>query len=174
MTASSTRKPPLLRTSSSQQNAAAATSEEPPPDSPAPPQRLYRLPWLLRAGLASAAFLLLTALVCALLVWSFGSRPPLASFGLISDAQYADVRPKPSALGVMRHYRLSRAAVRAAGEAWDAVSPPLAFVLHAGDLVDGQAREVGGAEAAAALLLQELARPGRPLHLLLGNHEVRE
>lgn len=82
---------------------------------------------------------------------------PLFSFGLITDAQYADAEPKGD-----RHYRatpdkLKRAVDVLAGR-------KLPFTLHLGDFIDRDFKSFD-------VLLPILDGLGHPVHHLLGNHD---
>jgi hypothetical protein len=85
-----------------------------------------------------------------------GAGTPLV-FGVIADAQYADVDPKGS-----RFYRGSLAKIRAAAEEFNRRG--VAFVLNLGDTID---RDFASFDAALAALHAVQA----PVHHVLGNHD---
>ncbi len=85
-----------------------------------------------------------------------GAEAPLV-FGVIADAQYADVDPKGS-----RFYRGSLAKIRAAAEEFN--RRDVAFVLNLGDTVD---RDIASFDA----VLDAFRSIEAPVHHVLGNHD---
>eukprot|EP00419_Tripos_fusus_P000295 CAMPEP_0172692832 /NCGR_PEP_ID=MMETSP1074-20121228/25541_1 /TAXON_ID=2916 /ORGANISM="Ceratium fusus, Strain PA161109" /LENGTH=417 /DNA_ID=CAMNT_0013513099 /DNA_START=40 /DNA_END=1290 /DNA_ORIENTATION=- len=99
-------------------------------------------------------------------------RPPaLFSFGVITDIQYADIDDKGKR-GKVRYYRNALNVVDNAVRWWRA-GPPLAFVLHAGDIIDGACAYEGLRTSKTALgkVMQRLDI-GCLLIGLIGNHEL--
>lgn len=82
---------------------------------------------------------------------------PLLSFGLITDAQYADAEPAGE-----RHYRASLGKLKVAVD-WLA-GKGLPFTLHLGDLID---RDFKSFDAVLPLLVPL----GHPVRHLAGNHD---
>ena len=82
---------------------------------------------------------------------------PLLRFGLISDAQYADVEAEGE-----RHYRSTPEKLKRAVEALH--GEKLAFTLHMGDLIDRDFKSFD-------VMLPLLAGLEHPVHHLLGNHD---
>jgi manganese-dependent ADP-ribose/CDP-alcohol diphosphatase len=85
------------------------------------------------------------------------SKPPLLSFGLITDVQYADADPEGE-----RHYRESPGKLTTAVE-WLS-KKKLPFTLHLGDFIDRDFKSF-------ATVLPLLEGLGHPVHHLLGNHD---
>jgi len=85
-----------------------------------------------------------------------GEEAPLV-FGVIADAQYADLEPKGT-----RFYRNSPAKIRAAAEAFNRRG--VACVLNLGDTIE---RDFASFDAA----LSAFGAIGTPVHHLLGNHD---
>ncbi|XP_010205253.2 manganese-dependent ADP-ribose/CDP-alcohol diphosphatase [Colius striatus] len=101
------------------------------------------------------------------------AAPPLFSFGVITDIQYADAEDGYDFEGCRRrYYRQSLQLLRDAVEAWAAEKPPLAFVLQLGDSIDGLNAGGGTAEAALERVLEVLGRLPVPVHHAWGNHEL--
>uniref|UniRef100_A0A803MF77 Manganese-dependent ADP-ribose/CDP-alcohol diphosphatase n=1 Tax=Chenopodium quinoa TaxID=63459 RepID=A0A803MF77_CHEQI len=63
-------------------------------------------------------------------------KPPLFSFGVISDVQYADIPDGCSFLGVPRYYRHSVLVLERAVQKWNSLQN-LSFAVNFGDIVDG-------------------------------------
>jgi manganese-dependent ADP-ribose/CDP-alcohol diphosphatase len=82
---------------------------------------------------------------------------PLLRFGLIADAQYADVDPWNE-----RHYRATPEKLKRAVETLHAAKP--AFTLHLGDFIDRDFKSFD-------VMLPLLKDLGHPVHHLLGNHD---
>jgi len=100
------------------------------------------------------------------------AAPPLFSFGVIADIQYADAEDGYDFGGCRRrYYRQSLQLLRDAVEAWVAERPPLAFVLQLGDSIDGLNSRSGEAEGALERVLAALRQLPVPVHHAWGNHE---
>ncbi|GLE00770.1 hypothetical protein PINS_up009558 [Pythium insidiosum] len=78
------------------------------------------------------------------------SSPPLLSFGLITDVQYADVEDGWNySHTTQRFYRNAFVLMERAIDAWLSRSqPPLAFAVNLGDLIDGKSKRAGSTPAA--------------------------
>lgn len=83
--------------------------------------------------------------------------PPLVSFGLMTDVQYADAAPEGE-----RHYRESVLKLKAAVA--DLSKAGLPFSLHLGDVIDRDFSSFG-------TILPLFAPLGHPVRHLLGNHD---
>lgn len=83
--------------------------------------------------------------------------PPLLRFGLIADAQYADVDAEGE-----RHYRATPEKLKRAVETLHTAQP--AFTLHLGDFIDRGFKSFD-------TMLPILGGLGHPVHHLLGNHD---
>lgn len=82
---------------------------------------------------------------------------PSFSFGLVADAQYADVPTAGS-----RHYRASPGKLESAVEHFNAAG--VAFVAHLGDLIDRDFESF-------APMLSRLDKLAAPRQIVLGNHD---
>ncbi|XP_068007746.1 manganese-dependent ADP-ribose/CDP-alcohol diphosphatase [Melanerpes formicivorus] len=101
------------------------------------------------------------------------AAPPLFSFGVVADVQYADAEDGYDFSGCQRrYYRQSLTLLRNAVEAWVAERPPLNFVLQLGDSIDGLNARRGESEGALARVLAVLRRLPVPVHHAWGNHEL--
>ncbi|TMW64346.1 hypothetical protein Poli38472_012968 [Pythium oligandrum] len=108
--------------------------------------------------------------------------PPLVSFGLISDVQYADIDDGWNYMHTAkRYYRNSLKLLRDAVDEWVQVheaagaSSTLRFAVNLGDLIDGKNKPLQQSETALestkAVCDGFEARVG-PFHHLVGNHEL--
>lgn len=98
--------------------------------------------------------------------------PPVFSFGVIADIQYADAEDGYDFGGCRRrYYRQSLNLLRGAVEAWATERPPLAFVLQLGDSIDGLNAHSGEAQGALEQVLAVLGQLPVPVHHAWGNHE---
>jgi manganese-dependent ADP-ribose/CDP-alcohol diphosphatase len=87
--------------------------------------------------------------------------PPLFTFGLFADVQYADVADDHS-----KRYRSTPGLLRAAVDDFNAAQPR--FVVNLGDIVDGR-----DPEAEWTCINAELTRLQVPLRSVVGNHCLR-
>lgn len=85
------------------------------------------------------------------------STPPLLTFGIIADAQYADVDPQGE-----RHYRSTLDKLPVAIN--DLNAAKVAFTLHLGDVIDRDFASYGK-------ILPLFQKAEKPVHHLLGNHD---
>ena len=100
--------------------------------------------------------------------------PPLFSFGVIADVQWADI-PDGTGFGGRdrRYFRGALAVLTAAVDYWGAVRPT--FVAQLGDLVDGKSKQNGARGGSAAALEAARAQLRRlPCRVvsLVGNHDL--
>lgn len=72
-----------------------------------------------------------------------------------------------------RYFRSSLEGLKRAVTAWQAVQPPLSFILQLGDFLDGFTRETPqGSHGAWETLMAVVNQVGCPIHHCLGNHEL--
>lgn len=87
---------------------------------------------------------------------------PLATFGMITDIQYADVEDGTSFDKKQRYYRNSLNLVREAVKNWRAYSQKhgleIKFIIQLGDLIDGKCKAKSDSERAMNLLIEELSK----------------
>ncbi|KAJ0411090.1 hypothetical protein ATCC90586_008065 [Pythium insidiosum] len=102
------------------------------------------------------------------------SSPPLLSFGLLTDVQYADVEDGWNyAHTTQRFYRNAFVLMERAIDDW--LSKPLSFAVNLGDLIDGKSKRAGTTRAALDRMRGAWKRfedAVGPVHHLLGNHEL--
>jgi len=91
-------------------------------------------------------------------------QPPVFTFGLLADVQHAD---KPTAKG--RHYRQSLNQLKQCVEALN--RHELAFVVHLGDVIDGNATPAKTQDDLDRVLRQFAAFRARVGHVV-GNHDL--
>ncbi|KAL1534719.1 manganese-dependent ADP-ribose/CDP-alcohol diphosphatase-like [Salvia divinorum] len=92
---------------------------------------------------------------------------PLASFGVISDVQYADIPDGLSFLGVPRYYRHSLNVLQRAVKKWN--EEKVDFVINFGDIVDGYCPK-DQSLAAVKDIVNEFSLFNGPVYHLIGNH----
>lgn len=95
--------------------------------------------------------------------------PPLFSFGVIADVQYADIPDGRSFLGVPRYYRHSLAVLRRAVHRWNAHGG-IKFLVNFGDIVDGFCPRDRSLEAVRRVVREFDGFRGGPTYHMLGNH----
>lgn len=121
------------------------------------------------------------------------SSPPLLSFGLITDVQYADVDDGWNYRRTQqRYYRSALRLLKEAVAEWmdqshcdrekeansgdeNQQQKPIKFAVNLGDLIDGKNRGANTTQAAihdAVAVFSEFERTVGPVHHLLGNHEL--
>ncbi|GMI22939.1 hypothetical protein TeGR_g14506 [Tetraparma gracilis] len=104
--------------------------------------------------------------------------PPVFSFGVIADIQYAPVKDGASFSGVPRYYRSALDSTRAAASAWKDIQPnTLSFAVNLGDTIDGLAAspEATRQQPVLASLSDVMSALGTfpgPTHSVYGNHEL--
>src|SRR5262249_5518512 len=103
-----------------------------------------------------------------------GSEPLLATFGLITDIQYADVDDGTNFDGTrQRFYRQSLALTREAVSHWRTHQPQPKFLLQLGDLVDFKCTLQQDSHGAMRRVLDELeALHDVPVMHIWGNHDM--
>ena len=92
---------------------------------------------------------------------------PLASFGIISDVQYADIPDGRSFHGVPRYYRHSLLVLQRAVKKWN--EEKLKFVINFGDSVDGFCPK-DQSLSAVTNIVGEYSRFNGPVYHMIGNH----
>ncbi|XP_007257276.3 manganese-dependent ADP-ribose/CDP-alcohol diphosphatase [Astyanax mexicanus] len=104
-----------------------------------------------------------------------GGPPPLFSFGVIADIQFAD---KDDGFNFhrtrKRFYRNSLQILKNASRCWEEEEEPErrpAFILQLGDIIDGFNRELSASERALQTVLDEFSSCSAKVHHVWGNHE---
>ncbi|XP_056153625.1 manganese-dependent ADP-ribose/CDP-alcohol diphosphatase [Lampris incognitus] len=99
--------------------------------------------------------------------------PPLFTFGVIADIQYADIDDGFNYKRTRkRYYRSSLQLLQNAQRAWSspsAVKP--AFILQLGDVIDGLNKRDDASDRALAAVMSELSSGPAEVHHVWGNHE---
>ncbi|KAK3124103.1 hypothetical protein QOZ80_8AG0640470 [Eleusine coracana subsp. coracana] len=98
------------------------------------------------------------------------SPPPLFSFGVIADVQYADIPDGRSFLGVPRYYRHSLSVLRRAVATWNTHPGGVKFCVNFGDIVDGFCPKDQSLSAVRAVVAEFDGFRGGPTYHMLGNH----
>lgn len=99
--------------------------------------------------------------------------PPLFTFGVIADIQYADLDDGMNYSRTSRRfYRSSLRLLRNAQRSWlqSAVRPE--FILQLGDVIDGFNKDHGASERALERVLAEFSCSPMQVHHVWGNHEL--
>lgn len=94
-------------------------------------------------------------------------KQPLASLGVISDVQYADIPDGRSFLGVPRYYRNSLHVLQRAVEKWN--EEEVKFIINFGDIVDGFCPK-DQSLAAVKNIVNEFSLFNGPVYHMIGNH----
>ncbi|XP_061087525.1 manganese-dependent ADP-ribose/CDP-alcohol diphosphatase isoform X2 [Conger conger] len=98
--------------------------------------------------------------------------PPLFTFGVIADIQYADIEDGFNFLHTRkRYYRNSLRLLHRANEKWkeEAVQP--SFIIQLGDVIDGFNKKYNASETALETVVNELGKSAIEVHHVWGNHE---
>ncbi|KAM9837121.1 manganese-dependent ADP-ribose/CDP-alcohol diphosphatase [Aulostomus maculatus] len=99
-------------------------------------------------------------------------QPPLFTFGVIADIQYADMDDGFNYSRTRRrYYRSSLQLLRNAQRSWldSAVRPD--FILQVGDIIDGFNKDRDASDRALDSVLTELSYTSMEVHHVWGNHE---
>uniref|UniRef100_UPI0037E9919B manganese-dependent ADP-ribose/CDP-alcohol diphosphatase n=1 Tax=Semicossyphus pulcher TaxID=241346 RepID=UPI0037E9919B len=99
-------------------------------------------------------------------------QPPLFTFGVIADIQYADLDDGYNFTRTRRrYYRSSLQLLRNARESWleSAVKPE--FILQLGDIIDGFNKGHDASDRALDTVLAEFSSGPAEVHHVWGNHE---
>ncbi|XP_028821569.1 manganese-dependent ADP-ribose/CDP-alcohol diphosphatase-like [Denticeps clupeoides] len=100
------------------------------------------------------------------------AEPPLFTFGVIADVQYADIDDGANYTRTRaRYYRNSVRLLRRACRAWSEEDVRPRFVLQLGDVIDGHNVKHGASERALETVLRELDGCPAEVHHVWGNHE---
>ncbi|XP_051133179.1 manganese-dependent ADP-ribose/CDP-alcohol diphosphatase-like [Andrographis paniculata] len=94
-------------------------------------------------------------------------KQPLASIGIISDVQYADIPDGYSFLGVPRYYRHSLLVLQRAVQKWN--DQKLKCAINFGDIVDGYCPK-DQSLTVVKKVVGEFNRFNGPVHHMIGNH----
>ncbi|XVF49801.1 hypothetical protein PTKIN_Ptkin04bG0044900 [Pterospermum kingtungense] len=95
-------------------------------------------------------------------------KPPLFSFGVISDVQYADIPDGHSHLGVPRYYRHSIIVLQRAVKSWNSYKN-LNFAINFGDIVDGYCPRDQSLDTLKKVA-GEFENFNGPVYHMIGNH----
>ncbi|XP_037547115.1 manganese-dependent ADP-ribose/CDP-alcohol diphosphatase isoform X2 [Nematolebias whitei] len=101
------------------------------------------------------------------------TEPPLFTFGVIADIQYADIDDGYNYTRTnRRYYRTSLQLLKKAQKSWSESEPKPDFVLQLGDVIDGLNVARGASDRALDKVLAELSSGPGPVHHVWGNHEL--
>ncbi|KAJ8246374.1 hypothetical protein GJAV_G00267030 [Gymnothorax javanicus] len=100
------------------------------------------------------------------------TSPPLFTFGVIADIQYADIEDGFNFLLTRkRYYRNSLRLLRRANEKWKGEAVQPSFILQLGDIIDGFNKKYNASETALETVVSELNKSEIEVHHVWGNHE---
>lgn len=100
-------------------------------------------------------------------------EPPLLSFGVIADIQYADADDGYNFAGTRpRYYRSSLQMLDKAVSMWsnNTLKKPK-FVLNLGDIIDGKNKGLGISQSSLSTVLQSFSKFDGLVYHIWGNHE---
>lgn len=104
------------------------------------------------------------------------NKEPLATFGVLTDVQFADCDNLPASYdsSKLRYYRASLDQVDVAFQYWEKSSDKVQFVLQLGDIIDGRSRECpGGSFSSLRRTLAHFEKHRSiPTFHTVGNHEL--
>jgi len=89
---------------------------------------------------------------------------PLFSFGVVTDIQYADKETRKE-----KYYRDALQKLEECIQYWNQVQPPLEFVVHLGDIIDGNSTSEQ-TEQDLTKISQPFFKSVPKVHYVLGNH----
>ncbi|KAJ8413750.1 hypothetical protein AAFF_G00082570 [Aldrovandia affinis] len=102
----------------------------------------------------------------------YGSLPPLFTFGVIADIQYADIEDGFNFKHTRkRYYRNSLRLLRRANEKWKSEAVQPRFIIQLGDVIDGYNKKYDASERALETVVNELDKSAIEVHHVWGNHE---
>ena len=98
--------------------------------------------------------------------------PPLFTFGVIADIQYADIDDGFNYTRTQRrYYRSSLQLLRNARESWSRAAVKPSFILQLGDIIDGFNKQHDSSDQALDTVLREMSTCPAQVHHVWGNHE---
>lgn len=99
-------------------------------------------------------------------------EPPLFTFGVIADVQYADIDDGYNYSRTRRrYYRSSLQLLRNARKSWSESAVKPDFVLQLGDIIDGFNKPRDASDSALDAVLEEFRSCPAEVHHVWGNHE---
>ena len=99
-------------------------------------------------------------------------EPPLFTFGVIADVQYADIDDGYNYTRTRRrYYRSSLQLLRNARRSWSESAAKPDFILQLGDVIDGFNKPRGASDGALDAVLAEFRSCPARVHHVWGNHE---
>ncbi|XP_059180077.1 manganese-dependent ADP-ribose/CDP-alcohol diphosphatase [Centropristis striata] len=99
-------------------------------------------------------------------------QPPLFTFGVIADIQYADMDDGLNYTRTRRrYYRSSLQLLRNAQESWSESAVRPDFILQLGDVIDGFNKARDASDRALDAVLREFSSSPVEVHHVWGNHE---
>ncbi|XP_069012335.1 manganese-dependent ADP-ribose/CDP-alcohol diphosphatase [Embiotoca jacksoni] len=99
-------------------------------------------------------------------------QPPLFTFGVIADIQYADIDDGYNYTRTRkRYYRSALQLLRNAHDGWSEAAVKPEFILQLGDVIDGFNKGLGASERALDTVLREFSSSPVEVHHVWGNHE---
>lgn len=103
------------------------------------------------------------------------ASPPIISFGLIADIQYADNEDRWNfTQTTLRRYRNALQLVDEACQYWLNKSPSISFILQLGDIIDGISATNQTSTKDLNSVLETFTKhfPSLPIYHIWGNHEL--
>ncbi|XP_064179127.1 manganese-dependent ADP-ribose/CDP-alcohol diphosphatase isoform X2 [Anguilla rostrata] len=98
--------------------------------------------------------------------------PPLFTFGVIADIQYADIEDGFNHHHTRkRYYRNSLRLLRRANEKWKGEAVKPSFIIQLGDVIDGYNKKYNASETALKTVVNEMDKSAIEVHHVWGNHE---
>jgi len=97
--------------------------------------------------------------------------PPLFSFGVIADIQYADLDDGKSFGGSTRYFRRALEITQHAVDAWDQTD--IRFIAQLGDLIDGRNKDAGLSDSSLNAVQSTIGKcQCKTVYSMVGNHEL--
>ena len=127
----------------------------------------------LRAILGGSAVLCMSPKSYARSSPATAKQPPLFTFGVIADVQWADSEDGFNYdRSVARRYRGAFRSLVRAVDWWRELPTPPSFIAQLGDIIDGINAKLGQSKTALEAALAELERAPCPSVNIVGNHEL--